>query len=579
MNKMMKLFAEKLLVPLHPTLSRRILDDAAERIITEESDVHEKTPHLDEIKDRISGLFQRHVPISPTILDQSHHPDQKLSSFFDINEEEKNLEVILLLRDPEVGVGTTIEHLADLLKDGIENESEYGVSIHEYSSDLLESILSEDPQVKIRILLVYPKKSRPKQDKIDCVKKTHPKGIIHRVVYVSLTDVIPGKVQKLAKNLLDGKYFPGTERMGDCSEAHFCSLIPTLITPKPSRCDVEFKTEPIYDRENLRFHRDKTVLSASPEDRKELHKDLQVPLHNEIRQWARNVLNKQVGFASSGGGASAYRSIALLQHLHKAGIPIDVFGGLSGGSLIGAYFAGKGMAGLDMVLERGEFIARMLPKLMFTSKPIECMIDEDLDYLQLGSTSMRYHAITTEMCKDVPPGSPPEARVATEGTLGQAARASSSLPIGFAPTTIGGRRFTDGQASTLVPTHVVIDHGADVVMACNCIPGPDQTNPFSNSWLGRFAYDKTILGRYIDMMTWIDFLLQNASRDEGRGANVFFQFKPQNIATFEMLRWADSYKILQAANCEGAAIEQAVEKMKNACKGIPLQPMPSCTQH
>ena len=137
----------------------------------------------------------------------------------------------------------------------------------------------------------------------------------------------------------------------------------------------------------------------------------------------------------------------------------------------------------------------------------------------------------------------------------------------FGPAIIDGHRYTDGMASAIVPTKVAVDHGGDVIMACNCIPGPNRSNPFAGSMLGRIAYE-TPIGRFIDMLTWAYFMSETASKAFGHGSNVFYEFDRENISTFEPLQWGESYAILDKARQEEKKIAAAVQDMKDAWNGL-----------
>ena len=544
------------MAPAFPTVSRRILLDLSEHTLLGATDAAEDyvanaSIHLEssfQSLARQSGGFTRQAP---TV------------------EGDSTAEMVYLVRDVSVGERTTIKRLATLLKQGIEKGGNgYKVKI-EYPEVGARPAMGEHDEVAL--LLIYPKDDKPDVENhfktaamsIGPVAQGASVGRFglpdsqpsKKVVFVSAKDA-PEKAQGWASTFLP----PDLLRNG---EAIMCSLVPTLIRHAVP-IDDPFEIEPIWELPDYRYHRDKTILLADPTHGNELPSD---PPEDEIERWARNVMNKQVGVASSGGGASAYRIIALLERLSDQHVPIDVFSGLSGGAVVGAYFVGDGFKGTDKVLERGDTLQVLMPTLFVTTKTLEWIIDEDLGYQRLGNTSRKFHSVTTDLRGDS--RLPPRGCVVTKGTLGQAARVASALPVGFAPTTLAKHRFGDGMASAIVPTHVTIDHGADIVIACNCIPGPAHTNPFSGHWLGRLVYDKTPMGRVIDAWSWIDYLTQTASASEGFGSTAFFEFKPKNQASFEMFRWADSYKILDSARDEHERIDKLVAGVRKAWDSTP----------
>ena len=374
----------------------------------------------------------------------------------------------------------------------------------------------------------------------------------HRVVHVCLPHSSPADVPPLDEVLWK-------HGLADDGRPRYSAYVRTLIVSKPPPRVIPFETIEMahcMDDKGYRTRRDASVLSAADDDPNGLPEK---PDPAEIDRWGRNVMFRQVAFATSGGGACAYRDIALLEALAHEQLPVDVYAGLSGGAFVGAYFVGDKKDGLNLALSKGEVFQKMLPKMMFSSVYVQRMIDEDLDYQQVGRTSVDFCPVATEMRVGVPP----TRQLIRRATLGQAVRASGGAPVIFGPAVFGGQRYTDGMASAMVPTEVAIAHGGDVVMACNCIPGPNRSNPFGSSFLGRLAY-QTPFGRWMDMFTWLYFMTQTASESFGHGCDVYFQFDPQNISAFEPLQWGEAYTILNRARQEEDKIDVAAKEMKQA---------------
>ena len=588
LNLKSKFFADNVMAPNFRKVSRRLLADlsvVAMENYRETAEHHESSAEgLVELK--LSNYTNKSAAFARGLL--PHEAGTIISPAFnsaledgaeillEADAEEKTPvdEVIYLVRDANVGPNTSLDRLAKLLRKGIERglNHQYGVAIEKVKNVAPEFLPSPG---ELCVLLIHRTGHEGGKKKVMKAVKHFLRGertsndkygdpqeeVPPKVVYVSAREE-PERALEWAKRLL-----PSALIWQPTNEAIMCSLIPTIIRPRIDD-DADFEIEPIWERANMRFHRDKSILLADKRADDELP---QHPDHDEIDRWGRNVMNRQVGVASSGGGASAYRIIALLEAMDDHGVPIDVFSGLSGGAVIGAYFCGNGFPGLDTALARGPTFQLLLPTLFFTTKTLADIIDADTGTQRIGNLSRKFHSITTGMGKDAPHANPPLGSVVTRATLGDAARAASALPVGFAPTSIAGRRYTDGMASAIVPTHVTIDHGADIVLACNCIPGPRHTNPFSDYWLGRLVYDKTILGRMIDAWSWIDYLTQTASAAEGFGSTAFYQFRPVNQASFEMFRWADAYRILDSAREEHVKIENMVHRLKNMWLSSPLQ--------
>jgi predicted patatin/cPLA2 family phospholipase len=267
------------------------------------------------------------------------------------------------------------------------------------------------------------------------------------------------------------------------------------------------------------------------------HRRLSPPDRARVRRWGRAVTNRRAGVAISGGGASAYRAVALLKELEvptTAGadpIPVDVIAGLSGGALIAAYFSAEGRTGIQRAVDRGLFFQFALPIVLLTSWPLQFVLDCELDFTRIDETDVRYAALTTMHLRT----RAPEAGVVTDATLGEAVRASGTLPPAFATTKKLGAHYTDGGGSALVPARLARECGADVILAVNVLSGPDRSNllDFLPFGIGDFLYDYTPLSRLVDFAVWYTFMWRRASRRFGMLADEFLEYTPERIPMAE----------------------------------------------
>ncbi len=334
---------------------------------------------------------------------------------------------------------------------------------------------------------------------------------------------------------------------------HYCAIIPTVIAcpaktkPGDEHADLGLsraakawwsaggiRTEPITDQEELntsphkRLHRDLCRLTLDLDkiaERWANRKPGEVPLltrredlnGRSAARWARAVTNRQVGLALSGGGASSYHLVPLIEQLAEKRVPIDVVSGVSGGALLGAYFCAHGRAGLDLAVENGPQFTWYALAAILDSRVIQYKVDYDLDAVRVEDLDVRFVAITTALRDNARP----HGDAVVGGTLGQAVRLSGSAPIEFGRTMTGSTRFTDGASATIVPARVLRDYGADIVFACNSIPGPSSGNPLSGlhskAWLPlrgvvHFLTRYTGLGRFVDAWVAAAYLVQQSSR-------------------------------------------------------------------
>src|SRR5205823_4509217 len=95
------------------------------------------------------------------------------------------------------------------------------------------------------------------------------------------------------------------------------------------------------------FRRDAFTLAATPAPFAKLPPDAQAVLERLGRAIAR----RRVAVALGGGAAWGLAHIALLRGLERERIPVDMLVGVSAGSLVGAFYASRGLDGLDRLLD------------------------------------------------------------------------------------------------------------------------------------------------------------------------------------------------------------------------------------
>ncbi len=206
-----------------------------------------------------------------------------------------------------------------------------------------------------------------------------------------------------------------------------------------------------------------------------------------------------VGLVLSGGGARGFAHIGVLKVLEENRIPVDYIGGASMGGLVGAMYAmGKTPAEMEQListLDWGTLLqpATSLENLSFRRKedrrnipaPITLKgkandlklpnalnsgheIGLLLDRLTLRYAAVRdfndlpipFRCVGTDMVSG-------ESVVLQSGSLSRALRATMSVPGVFAPVEIDGSILSDGGLVNNIPTNVVKDMGADILLVVN----------------------------------------------------------------------------------------------------------------
>ncbi len=270
----------------------------------------------------------------------------------------------------------------------------------------------------------------------------------------------------------------------------------------------------------------------------------------------RAVTNKRVGIAVSGGGACAYRLIPFLCELEERNVPIDVYAGVSGGAFIGAYYCAEKFPGVDKAVCKGPLIGRFLWLATVASSIISSQVDDDLKARRVEDLDEDFLAVTLVLKGK----EPPKPAIIVSGTLGEAVQASGALPLGFGPMQIGELRFADGAGAGVIPVHALQARGADFAISFNCVPGPEQSNPWHESRLGRWSHDYTLWGRVVDIWAWSAFMLQQTSWLVSRNADVFFEFDPQNIGFRETIEWANAADLIDRARNDIQRLEAAANE-------------------
>ena len=183
---------------------------------------------------------------------------------------------------------------------------------------------------------------------------------------------------------------------------------------------------------------------------------------------ARDIGRLKVGVALGSGGARGFAHVGALRFLEENDIPNDYLAGTSMGSVIGAPRA----LGMDTV--QGQETMRMLhdkftnllkPKWglgmlqgIFSPEAVEATYRELVGDATFEELPVPFAVVAADLETSRP-------IVFTEGPLADALRASSSIPGVWPPKVIGKMRLVDGAVLNPVPTQVVRDMGADVVVA------------------------------------------------------------------------------------------------------------------
>ncbi|MCB9779327.1 MAG: patatin-like phospholipase family protein [Alphaproteobacteria bacterium] len=248
--------------------------------------------------------------------------------------------------------------------------------------------------------------------------------------------------------------------------------------------------------------------------------DLEPDDRERIRRWSRALTDRRVGLALGGGGAWGFVHVAIIQELHRRGIPIDMISGCSFGAVVGALYACGGLKGLELLTAAGPMMSRTMPLNYVSTRALEWVIEglvqaavplrgndpidvpwekRAMNMDEAGRVMLQaWVAAKHSVRRGIKAGAPlrvhledlevPFFPVATDldtgsevvlefGPVAQGVRASGSFPGIFSatPHPRDGRPLVDGGIASNVPDRVLGREGAALVVASNPVPPPQRS--------------------------------------------------------------------------------------------------------
>ncbi|GMT19677.1 hypothetical protein PFISCL1PPCAC_10974 [Pristionchus fissidentatus] len=242
---------------------------------------------------------------------------------------------------------------------------------------------------------------------------------------------------------------------GSASDATRPTPEATPTTPTPTACS--YKQMTVTETEVVDFY-EQNVLWESVDHR------------SDFARLARILTGNAIGLVLGGGGARGAAHVGVIRAIREAGIPVDIVGGTSIGSMIGGLFAESPNASIE---ERArswfEVMCSFWRKLldltwshsaMFTGAQFNQTLKDLFDDREIEDLWLPYFCISTDI-------STSEMRVHRSGPLWAYCRASMSL-AGYLPPLCDpadGHLLLDGGYVNNLPADVMRSMGARVVMA------------------------------------------------------------------------------------------------------------------
>ncbi|MBM5570591.1 MULTISPECIES: patatin-like phospholipase family protein [Deefgea] len=199
----------------------------------------------------------------------------------------------------------------------------------------------------------------------------------------------------------------------------------------------------------------------------------------------------KVGLALGGGAAKGFAHIGVIKMLEANGIKVDVVSGTSAGSVVGAMYA----SGMDaFALQERAFSldesqirdVNLIGGGLVKGQKLQDYVNQLVGNKTIQQFPKPFSAVATEL----ETGN----RVAfNRGNVGQAVRASSSIPGIFMPVQIGNKKFVDGGVVSPVPVDAARELGANFVIAVDI--SSKATGTAATSTLGVMNQAIVIMGQ------------------------------------------------------------------------------------
>lgn len=187
-----------------------------------------------------------------------------------------------------------------------------------------------------------------------------------------------------------------------------------------------------------------------------------------VERLARSLAGIKVGLALGSGAALGHSMIGILKAFKREKIPIDMIAGTSMGAAV------AGLIALGMEPEEIEEVASKIDKPwvyenlfwdmtlprsgLFSGQTLLRFLRSYFGSREFSDLELPFACVAT----DIETG---EEVVLREGRVAEAIRASCGLPLIFKPIRLNGRYLVDGGLVNPVPTKVIADMGADILIA------------------------------------------------------------------------------------------------------------------
>ncbi len=195
----------------------------------------------------------------------------------------------------------------------------------------------------------------------------------------------------------------------------------------------------------------------------------------DVRKLARILTGTARCLAFSGGGARGFAHIGVLAALRELGIPVDLVGGTSMGSIIAAQ-AAMGLTPEEMVeTNRRAFVGLQIFRdltppfvSLFTARRSMKMLETMFGDLRIEDLWLSYFCVTSNLSQAT-------LEIKERGPLAHWVRASCSVPGIEPPVVHEGDLYVDGGVLNNLPADVLRERSVGPVIALDVSPAVDLT--------------------------------------------------------------------------------------------------------
>jgi NTE family protein len=187
------------------------------------------------------------------------------------------------------------------------------------------------------------------------------------------------------------------------------------------------------------------------------------------RAVAREIGRIRVGLALGAGAARGWAHLGILKVFEEQGIHIDMIAGTSMGAVVGSIYARTASVDITKKLTIDQFPTKLQVqrKLFDYTIPLQGIIRGQKILKMVGNALKNADFLdlmipTYVVAVDINSG---EEILFEKGNVSKAVRASISMPGIFNPVNLNGRWLVDGGLLNPVPVDVLIQKGADIVIA------------------------------------------------------------------------------------------------------------------